>query len=156
MMATGLDGSRREVAVLKRRVGEVVMPESRIAVFTIPEDVFRIVSAEPESGGQYYCLSVRAPKRGMSRHASSKGCPVNVSEPAVAPVSGCADLDIPHSGTSWRMGRAAVFEVGYRIVPALYKEWMDRHSASGKARALLTGVSSFKERFTRVEGNHHG
>ncbi|MEU6755508.1 hypothetical protein [Streptomyces sp. NPDC046685] len=47
-----------EVAVLKRRVGEVVMPESRIAVFTIPPDVFRIVSAEPESGGQYYCLSV--------------------------------------------------------------------------------------------------
>ncbi|MFG2987005.1 hypothetical protein ACGFYQ_38135 [Streptomyces sp. NPDC048258] len=47
-----------ELAVLERPVGEVVMPESRIAVFTIPQDVFRIISVEPEWGEDYYCLSV--------------------------------------------------------------------------------------------------
>ncbi|GAA2641411.1 hypothetical protein GCM10010425_54000 [Streptomyces spororaveus] len=32
---------------------------------------------------------------------------------------------------------AAVFEVGYRIVPAPYWEWIDRHSAIGSARAPI-------------------
>ncbi|MEU5809255.1 hypothetical protein [Streptomyces sp. NPDC047718] len=59
-------------AVLVRRVGEVVMRESRIAVFTIPQDVFRLISVEPESGEDYYCLDVpgaemRRPSTCLSR-----------------------------------------------------------------------------------------
>ncbi|MFD9353461.1 DUF4304 domain-containing protein [Streptomyces sp. NPDC060031] len=32
---------------------------------------------------------------------------------------------------------AAVFEVGYRIVPAPYREWMDRYSVDGETRAPI-------------------
>ncbi|GGN57460.1 hypothetical protein GCM10011579_019740 [Streptomyces albiflavescens] len=47
-----------ERAVLERKVGEVVMPRSRVAVFSIPQDVFRVVSVEPPAGKDSYCLSV--------------------------------------------------------------------------------------------------
>lgn len=45
-------------AVLEREAGRVVMPRSRIAVFTIPRDVFRLVRAEPAAGRESHCLSV--------------------------------------------------------------------------------------------------
>ncbi|MFD8857263.1 hypothetical protein [Streptomyces vinaceus] len=45
-------------AVLERQVGEVVMPASRVAGFTIPQDVFRSVSAVAPEGKDTYCLSV--------------------------------------------------------------------------------------------------
>ncbi|MFF4551117.1 hypothetical protein [Streptomyces sp. NPDC001435] len=46
------------VAVLERQVGQVVMPPSRVSVFTIPQDVFRLVSVEPPAGKDSHCLSV--------------------------------------------------------------------------------------------------
>ncbi|GAA4340084.1 hypothetical protein GCM10023086_75450 [Streptomyces venetus] len=44
-------------AVLERQVGQVTMPRARIAVFTIPQDVLRIVRTEHESGKDFYCLA---------------------------------------------------------------------------------------------------
>lgn len=57
-VANHVDEGGPDQAVLMRPVGEVVMPESRIAVFTIPQDVFRLLSVEPEWGEDYYCLDV--------------------------------------------------------------------------------------------------
>ncbi|NXY94150.1 hypothetical protein HYE82_07025 [Streptomyces sp. BR123] len=48
----------RTVAVLQTEVGRVVMPRHRVAIFTIPPDVFRTVSAEPAGDGNPACLSV--------------------------------------------------------------------------------------------------
>ncbi|WP_328923569.1 hypothetical protein OG429_02320 [Streptomyces sp. NBC_00190] len=48
----------RTVAVLQREVGRVVMPRHRVAVFTLPPDVFRTVSAEPAGDWHPACLSV--------------------------------------------------------------------------------------------------
>ncbi|MER6488274.1 hypothetical protein ABT264_32580 [Streptomyces virginiae] len=47
----------RVVAVLEREVGRVVMPAHRVAVFTVPPDVFRTISAEPADGEDPACLS---------------------------------------------------------------------------------------------------
>ncbi|MGW7332144.1 hypothetical protein ACWGIU_26840 [Streptomyces sp. NPDC054840] len=47
-----------ERAVLARKVGHVVMPRSRVAVLTIPEDVFRLVAEAPPEGEPSYCLGV--------------------------------------------------------------------------------------------------
>ncbi|WP_314244902.1 hypothetical protein [Streptomyces sp. DSM 40907] len=46
------------VAVLERQIGHVVMPPSRVAVFTIPEDVLRLVSVNPPADKATHCLSV--------------------------------------------------------------------------------------------------
>lgn len=51
------EGENR-VAVLEHQVGQVVMPPSRVAVFTVPQDVFRLVSAKPSAGEDFHCLSV--------------------------------------------------------------------------------------------------
>ncbi|MFE9637209.1 hypothetical protein [Streptomyces sp. NPDC006463] len=49
------EGVRRNVAVLQREVGRVFMPPHRVAVFTVPPDVFRTVTAQPAGPA---CLSV--------------------------------------------------------------------------------------------------
>ncbi|MFG2340514.1 hypothetical protein [Streptomyces yangpuensis] len=48
----------RVVAVLQREVGRVVMPPHRVAVFTVPEDVYRTISVEPTGDEDPPCLSV--------------------------------------------------------------------------------------------------
>ncbi|MFD5617587.1 hypothetical protein [Streptomyces yangpuensis] len=48
----------RVVAVLQREVGRVVMPPHRVAVFTVPPDVYRTVSVEPTGDEDPPCLSV--------------------------------------------------------------------------------------------------
>ncbi|GHE63639.1 hypothetical protein GCM10017778_55250 [Streptomyces vinaceus] len=45
-------------AVLERQVGVVAMPASRVADFTVPQDVFRTVSVAAPQGKDTYCLSV--------------------------------------------------------------------------------------------------
>lgn len=45
-------------AVLERPVGEVVMPKSRVAIFTVPQELFRIINVKPPQGEDYYCLSI--------------------------------------------------------------------------------------------------
>ncbi|ROQ93793.1 hypothetical protein EDE04_0198 [Streptomyces sp. 2132.2] len=50
--------SEGQKAVLERQVGQVVMPASRVADFTIPQDVFRTVSVAAPQGKDTYCLSV--------------------------------------------------------------------------------------------------
>lgn len=51
-------GEAGQEAVLQRKVGRVIMPASRVAVFTVPKDVFRLVSEEPSAGEDAHCLSV--------------------------------------------------------------------------------------------------
>lgn len=46
------------VAGLEQQIGEVVMPPSRVAVFDMPEDVFRLVSGNSQPANATYCLSV--------------------------------------------------------------------------------------------------
>lgn len=46
------------VAVLERQIGQVVMPRSQVAVFTVPEDVFHLVSVNPSADRATHCLSV--------------------------------------------------------------------------------------------------
>ncbi|MFF4648226.1 hypothetical protein [Streptomyces sp. NPDC001389] len=48
----------RTVAVLQREVGRVVMPRHRVAVFTVPLEVFHTVSVEPTGDENPACLSV--------------------------------------------------------------------------------------------------
>ncbi|MFF4263599.1 hypothetical protein [Streptomyces virginiae] len=45
-------------AVLVRKVGQVVMPRTGLAVLTIPQDVFRLVTEAPPQEEASYCLSV--------------------------------------------------------------------------------------------------
>lgn len=45
-------------AVLVRKVGQVVMPRSRLAVLSIPQDVFRLVAEAPPKEEVSHCLSV--------------------------------------------------------------------------------------------------
>ncbi|WP_432027792.1 hypothetical protein [Streptomyces sp. 1222.5] len=51
-------GEQGQEAVLERKVGHVVMPASRVALFTVPKDVFRLVSEESSAGEDVHCLSV--------------------------------------------------------------------------------------------------
>ncbi|MDX3532994.1 hypothetical protein PV721_01110 [Streptomyces sp. MB09-01] len=52
------DRADGRVAVLQREVGRVVMPRHRVAIFTVPPDVFRTISAEPADDENPACLSV--------------------------------------------------------------------------------------------------
>lgn len=52
------DQEGREHAALQRRVGAVVMPAFRVAAFTLPEEVFRVVGVEKTEGTAYHCLAV--------------------------------------------------------------------------------------------------
>ncbi|MFG2489108.1 hypothetical protein ACGFSI_41015 [Streptomyces virginiae] len=52
---TEVGPDERTTAVLERNVGQVVMPSSRAAFFTVPQDVFRVVSA---TAGESRCLVV--------------------------------------------------------------------------------------------------
>ncbi|MER7513826.1 hypothetical protein ABTX82_36745 [Streptomyces lavendulae] len=47
-----------EHAVLERRVGDVIMPAFRVAVFTVPEELFRLVGGEHAEDPAYHCLAV--------------------------------------------------------------------------------------------------
>ncbi|GHE42529.1 hypothetical protein [Streptomyces vinaceus] len=53
-------------AVLERRVGEVVVPASRIATFTVPGELLSSIGAAPPTGQDYTCLSVPDAKECIS------------------------------------------------------------------------------------------
>ncbi len=51
-------GDGRVVAVLEREVGRVVMPPHRVALFTVPPDVYRTINAESAGDENAPCISV--------------------------------------------------------------------------------------------------